>query len=365
MTIIFSDPTIKKSSKSISKVILPSSKNNMLNVGETHKMPLWLQAPHEKGTHRLDLLFYYESVDSKIIPKHRLCRHTWQLKVLDSIQITAVVARSGLSKNDSPTLNLIMSIKNMVQGYDGCVNEIMLFKVLFQSAIWTVFHSSVLPQDIKIKPQEMFHLMLKLRKKADTASNMSEVLLTSDVDDTALIEDYPCINFVQRRHIQPLDVNENSNDMQQYQTQQNAERNLLSDTILNSMIIIRWCANVIENDEKNTRKVMGQHHLELQYLNKTYKHPKESQISRNEYGVRLKVFGPERNVPNIMTTPMTDSVLEAECLKSVISFSLIHKRQIIHNFQRNRLCIVPVTMYLQNHSKMQVDVKINTIGTNR
>ena len=333
-------------------------------MGEIHKMPLWVQAPHIKGTYRLDLLFYYESVESKAILKHRLCRHTWQLTVLDSIQITAIAARSRLFKDDSPTLNLIMSVKNTNQVQDPSINEIILSEVSLQSAVWSTFHSS--PPSIKVQPQEVFHLMLKLKKrKADSESIISSVSLTPNEAGETLTDSYPFINFIQKRHIQPLDVNESANDAQQFQSQQNVERNSVSDVMaLNSTLIIKWCANVTESGVI-TRMAVGQHHLELEHLNKTYKHPKESRTERNEYGARLKIFGPDQNVLNAITVPLKDPIWETEYLKSLISFSLSHQRQVTHNFRQSRLCIIPVIMYLQNHSEMRVDVKISTIGTSR
>lgn len=363
---MLADSTIKKSSRSVTKVALPASMNGALNVGEIYKMPLWVQAPYEKGTHRLDLLFYYESVESKTTLKHRLCRHTWQLTVLDSIQITAIAARSGLFKDDSPTLNLIMSVKNTNQVHDPSINEIMLSKVSLHSAAWSAFHSSVLPPSIKVQPQEVFHLMLKLKKKTDGESMISDVsLIRDDEADATSVDDYPFVNFVQRRDIQSLDVNENASDVQQFQPQQNVEHSSVSDImVLNSTLIVKWCANVTESGVV-TRMALGQHHLELEHLNKTYKHPREPRTERNEFGARLKVFGPDRNVPNMITAPVKDPVWEAECLKSLISYSLSHQRQITHSFQRSRLCIVPVMIYIQNHSEMRLDVKISTIGTSR
>ncbi|XP_020281979.1 trafficking protein particle complex subunit 8 isoform X2 [Pseudomyrmex gracilis] len=359
------DSTMRKSSRSVTKVMLPVSKNGVLNVGETHRMSLWVQAPRDKGTHRLDLLFYYENVESKTSAlKHRLCRHTWQLTVLDSIQITAIATRSGLFKNDSPTLNLIMSVKNTNQVHDPSINEIMISKVSLQSALWLASHSSVLPLTVRVQPQEVFHLMLKLKKKktsSNESSTISDVSLISDEVDPPSVDNYPFINFVQRRHILPLDVNESANDMQQFQPQHNVDH--ASDIMaLNSTLIVRWCANITENGAI-ARKAVGQHHIELKHLDKTYKHPAEARTERNEYGTRLRIFGPDRNVPNAVTAPVKDPVWETECSKSLVSFSLSHQRQTTHDFQQSRLCVMPVTMYLQNHSDMRVDVKINTIGT--
>ncbi|KAG7202767.1 hypothetical protein KM043_009936 [Ampulex compressa] len=355
--------TSKKSNRSISKILMPSSNDATLDVGETHKMSLWVRAPHEKGTHRLDLLFYYENVDAGCVLKHRLCRHTWHLTVLDSIHIKATASKSAVFKDISPTLNLMISVKNANQVHDPFMNEVTLTKVSFQSDTWSIFDSSTLPADkrfIKIQPQEMFHLMLKVRKKLDDGSLFSDVSLTAE--DKMSIMDSPYINFLQRRHIVSLDVNDSPSDVQQ-QLQQNSERTLSSMTMtLNSTLILRWRAKVMEGGTI-TREAVGQHHLDIEYLNNVYKHPKEMQIETNEYGGRLKIFGPDRNIPDLFAVTAKDQALEAEFLKNVISFSLCHARQVGHDFSQNRLCFVPVTMHVQNHVQSEIDVKINTIGT--
>ncbi|XP_076164861.1 trafficking protein particle complex subunit 8 homolog l(3)76BDm isoform X3 [Ptiloglossa arizonensis] len=362
--VVISEHTGKKSNKLIMKIPLTPN-NDTLNVGETCIIPLWICAPHRKGTHRLDLLFYYENIDSKSMIKHRLCRHTWHFTVFDSIHISAVASRSILFKDISPTLNLILCIKNANHVYDSIMNEIMMSKVLLESDTWSVFNSSVLPTDIKIQPQEMFHLMLKLRKKSENESIFSDVSLTQEIDSLTSNMDYPYISFIQRRHIASLDVNENLSEMQQQfqRLPQNVESSPLSVTMsLNSTLILKWRAKVLEGGII-TRQAIGQHHLDLKYLNKTYKHPKEIQIEPSEYGGRLKIFGPDKNIPNSLAVTNKEQILETEFLKNTISFSLSHARQITHNFNRSRLCFVPVIMYIQNHLESQIDIKVTTIGT--
>lgn len=356
--------TAKKSNKLITKIPLPSNRN-ILNVGETYTIPLWIRAPHEKGTHRLDLLFYYENIDSKSMIKYRLCRHTWHFTVLDSIQISAVASRSVLFKDVSPTLNLIVCVKNANQIHDSVIKEIMLSTVSFQSDTWSVFSSSVLPNDVKIQRQEMFHLMLKLRQKSEGESIFSDVSLTEETDGAESNTNCPYINFIQKRHVSSLDVNENTNEVQQpfQRPSQNSEQSPSSVTMtLNSTLILKWRANVIEGGVI-VRQAIGQHHLDLEYLNRTYKYPKEIQAEPNEYGGRLKIFGPDKNIPDSLAVTNKEQILEAEFLKNIISFSLSHARQMTHNFDQNRLCFVPVIMYIQNHLESQIDVKVNTIGT--
>ncbi|XP_076665916.1 trafficking protein particle complex subunit 8 homolog l(3)76BDm isoform X1 [Andrena cerasifolii] len=354
----------KKSNKLVTKIPLPSNRD-ILNIKETHTIPLWIRAPHEKGAHRLDLLFYYENSDPKSMIKHRLCRHTWHFTVLDSIQISAIASRSVLFKDVSPTLNLIVCVKNANLVHESITNEIMLTNVSFQSNTWSVFSSSVLPTDIKIQPQEMFHLMLKLRKKAESESIFSDVSLTGEADSATSSVDYPYISFIQRRNITSLDMNENFSEMQlQFQrSSQNVEQLASSVTMtLNSTLIIRWRGKVVEGGIV-IRQAIGQHHLDIEYLNKIYKHPKEIQVESSEYGGRLKIFGPDKNVLDSLAVTTKEQILETEFMKNIISFSLCHARQITHNFNQSRLCFVPVIMYIQNHLESQIDVKVNTIGT--
>lgn len=299
--------------------------------------------------------------------KYRLCRHTWHFTVLDSIQISAVASRSVLFKDVSPTLNLIVCVKNANQIHDSVIKEIMLSTVSFQSDTWSVFSSSVLPNDVKIQRQEMFHLMLKLRQKSEGESIFSDVSLTEETDGAESNTNCPYINFIQKRHVSSLDVNENTNEVQQpfQRPSQNSEQSPSSVTMtLNSTLILKWRANVIEGGVI-VRQAIGQHHLDLEYLNRTYKYPKEIQAEPNEYGGRLKIFGPDKNIPDSLAVTNKEQILEAEFLKNIISFSLSHARQMTHNFDQNRLCFVPVIMYIQNHLESQIDVKVNTIGTSR
>jgi hypothetical protein len=43
-----------------------------LSPGQTHTVPMWLRAPDTKGTTNLEMLFYYESVNSNSNPRYEL-----------------------------------------------------------------------------------------------------------------------------------------------------------------------------------------------------------------------------------------------------------------------------------------------------
>ncbi|XP_015513137.1 trafficking protein particle complex subunit 8 isoform X1 [Neodiprion lecontei] len=347
----------------ITKIHLPPSTNGVLNVGETYTMPLWVRAPHEKGSHRLDLLFYYENSMPKTTPKYRLTRHTWHLTVLNSLQISATVRRSAVvSKETLPTLNLIVQVKNTNQVHDPFMNEITLSKVSFKSNLWTLAESTVLPMNMKIQPQEMSHFFLKLCKRKEDTSEFSDVSLITEKSSES-ITDSPYIDFIQRRNIRPLNWSETQNETQHQQQVQIPEKSPFSDCMMvDSTIILRWSASITERGAL-TRHVIGQHHMDLDVLNKTYKHPDEPKAAQDEYGGHLRIFGPDRNVPDSTTVTRKDDFTELELQQSLVIFALHHVRQAAHNFKLSRLCVVPVQLRLQNNSGTAVDVKITTVGT--
>ncbi|XP_024936039.1 trafficking protein particle complex subunit 8 [Cephus cinctus] len=351
-----------KSRRLITKIRLPPSTGGILNVEETHKMPLWIRAPHEKGTHRLDLLFYYENPEANSIPKYRLSRQTWQLTVLDSIQINAIAHRSAVNLENSTTLNMTIRVKNTNQVRDPFINEIALTKVSLKSDSWYLCNSMLAPSDVKMQPQESAHLLLKVRRRTKDESIYSDVDLIKVDKDIESVTDSPYIDFVQRRLITPLDLNENSNESQQQQLQQaNADNNSLSGTMkIDAVLILRWRARVTEG---STRQAIGQHHIDLEFLNKLYKHPEVSQTEQNKYDGNLKIFGPDRNVADSTSIVRKNQYSELTCKQNVVTFNLNHVRHAAHNFARNRLCIVPVLVNMQNHSQSAIEIKVNTIGT--
>lgn len=354
---------VGKNGDLVTKIRLPPSTNSVLNTGETYKMPLWVRAPHKKGNHRLDLLFYYENLIPKTTPRYRLSRHTWQLTVLDSVQISAIGRRSAISKDNSSTLNLTVRVKNMNQVHDPFMNEITLTKISLQSDGWLLSGSAVLPSDVKVQPQEIFNFLLKLHRRINSESIFSDVSLTKEENDSESITDSPYIDFIQRRHIQPLELYDNQSEMQQQYQQQTADNNLLAVTMrLNSTLILRWRAKVTEGGTV-TRQAIGQHHIDLKLLNRLYKHPEELQIQREEYSGHLKIFGPDRNVPDLTMVLQNYEFPELEYQQNIVSFRLSHIRQVIHNFQKSRTCVIPVLVHMQNHSQSEIDVKVNTIGT--
>ncbi|XP_012252846.2 trafficking protein particle complex subunit 8 isoform X2 [Athalia rosae] len=358
-------PTASDNAKAtglVTKIHLPPSTNGNLNVGETYKMPLWVRAPHKKGSHQLDLLFYYENARPKSTPKYRLSRHTWQLTVLDSLQISATVRRSAVTNESLSTLNLIVQVKNTNQVHDPFMNEIALTKVSLKSNSWELTDSTGLPLDMQIQPQEISHFFLKLRKRKEDTPDFSEVSLTTEKSSES-VTDSPYIDFVQRRKIKPLNWYESQSEMQHQQQVQLPEKSPFEYSMrVDFTIILRWRASIMEAGSL-TRHAIGQHHVDLEILNKMYKHPDEVKVQHDLYGGHLRIFGPDRNVPDSTTVVKKDDFTELELQQNLVTYALHHLRQAAHNFKRSQLCILPVELRLQNNSGSELDVQINTIGT--
>ncbi|CAD6238371.1 GSCOCG00008450001-RA-CDS [Cotesia congregata] len=321
-------------------------------VGESLKVPLWIRAPAEKGSHRLDLLFYYENPRGKSVPRYRVSRHSWQLQVSNSVEIKTIVRPSAVTKDNLPTMNLVVQVKNSNQSHEPLRNEVTLTKMSLKSESWKLVAPAVDSFKYKIQPQETCHLLLKLSRRFNDESVWSDVSL-SESDGTS-IANTPYAEFVEKR----------------FSSQEAGESNQilgfnspLVDTVkLGATMILRWRAKVMEG-ETVVRETTGQHHVDLELVNKMYKHPEDALTEPSEYSTRLKIFGPDRNIPDSNSVVKKDAVDESELQKNVITYSLGHSREIEHEFERNQICIVPVTLNLQNNSQSKVYVQIKTIGT--
>ncbi|XP_014226501.1 trafficking protein particle complex subunit 8 [Trichogramma pretiosum] len=349
--------TKKATDDLVMKINLPPEKNDILQVGDSMKMTLWVCAPHMKGNHRLDLLFYYENIDPKNIPRYRLSRHSWHLTVLDSIHTSVIARRSAIIKDNLSVLNLILHVKNSNQVHDPFMNEIELTDIAFQSDKWVLNKSDDPLESSSIQPQEMMHFIMKLVGKDDVKSNFSSISLTKNQLGTN--KNIPYLTFIKKRHIKPLDANDHFVD--NYQNQVKNDKNpSITALKLDSIVILRWNAKVTEGGSV-IRNAIGQHYVELHYLNKPYNYPTQKMDVPLEISGKLKVFGPDVNLPSSQT-PKVDKHLAIECHKNLIWFYLTHSKEVYHDFAFSRICIVPVTVVLQNTSDSCTNVKIDTIG---
>ncbi|XP_043471497.1 trafficking protein particle complex subunit 8 [Leptopilina heterotoma] len=344
----FSDPKLVSFSKSRinGKSCVHKIPPTTLNIGECYTTTFWVRAPTTEN-HKLDLLFYYENSEFKS-SKYRVSRHSLHLTVLDSIQISAIARTSSTVVSKGPTLNLILKIKNMNQVHDPFINEIELVNAAFQSKNWSLVNCPT--KVTKIHPQQTIHFLLKLRRhsvKDLEAKNelYSNVSLIKD-DNMDPVTNVPYIDFIERRNISANVTSDNALDLAKKESE---------DYSINSVLILRWKAKVMERSVV-VREAVGQQHVDIKVISKYYNEPIDTP-EPIEYGSRLKIFGPDARTCLIKTNK------HSECQKNVLWYSLKHVSCTKHNFKRKRFCPLPVIMTMQNNSPSKVDVKINTIGT--
>ncbi|XP_051160740.1 trafficking protein particle complex subunit 8 [Leptopilina boulardi] len=318
---------------------------NILNINENYSTNFWIRAPTTEN-HKLDLLFYYENSEFK--SKYRIIRYSLHLTVLDSIQINAITRASCSIINDAnPTLNLILKIKNMNQVHDPFINEIELIDVALQSKNWSLINNKKSLKITKIHPQQTTHFLLKLKQTDNLQYSNVKLMENFQIPS---ITTSPYIDFIKKRN------NENTSN----------ENELINSIIMNvnSILILRWKANVMERNII-VREAIGQQHIDIMTIGKYYNEPID--ITKIEpiieYGARLKIFGPDANVDGRNSHVKIDKYSENECQKNILCYSLKHVNLMKHNFQRKRFCSIPIIMTMQNNSSLKIDVKINTIGT--
>ncbi|XP_011314468.1 trafficking protein particle complex subunit 8 [Fopius arisanus] len=342
---------VRDNEKSVTRIALPSTSEGVMGINEEFSVPLWVRAPHEKGNHRLDLLFYYENQDGKSIPRYRLCRHTWQLTVLDSIHIQTIVRQSGVTQDASLTSNLVVQVKNANQVHDPFMQDIELTRVSLRSDTWRLSDSLVKEFPHQIKPQETCHLVLKLCRR-DNEEFFSNVSLGGG-GDPELEGLY--VDFVRRQQLKGI-TDSNQNHLKVDDSLE------VFDGRAGATVVVRWRAKIIEGATL-ARVAIGHHHIDMRYLNKLYKHPEEVvQPEQREYSSRLTIFGPDRNVPDASATAKEEE--QETNLANSLTFTLSHGKNLQHDFGKQRVFIVPVLLHLQNNSRARLDVRVYTLESN-
>lgn len=351
-----------KSGNPVTRIVLPSSSSGVIDIDQSLTVPLWIRAPPKKGNHRLDLLFYYQNSivnNEKKTTRYRLCRHTFHLTVLDSIHLKAIVRQSAMTNDKSLTSNLVIQVKNSNQVHDPFMQDIELTKVSLRSDTWSLAESLVRRFPNKIQPQETCHLVLNLNR-GDHENYLSHVSLSNDGDDTL---DSLHVDFVQRQRTKKISHLDNNQNHMKGMSVEALE--LFDSGKGGATVIVRWRAKIMEG-KTVARNAIGHHHIDMRFLNKLYKHPEELvQPEQREYSARLKIFGPDRNVPDSNSAVKSWDGQQANVLANVVSFSLDHDQTVGHCFEKQRVCRVAVLLHLQNNSRSRVDVNVNTLGTSR
>nr|CAD7195798.1 unnamed protein product [Timema douglasi] len=294
----------------ITGIPLPSEQ---LAPGRRHSVAMWLRAPDNKGSANLEM--------------HRLVRHSWDLSVLSSIQLSVSAARSraitdGFTNQEFLNLTLV---------HDPVLTEISPLQLSLASNTWKFTEKVIIPNAI------------------ETISDLPLSKITVIKEQSMSISPYH--DFYQR-HLRFSDVQNRLAD---------TSGDLEAALQMGAMLILRW-QSTINSNGNNGRTVIGQHHVAIDKLDVSATWPPVSSpvLQMQEQQGPLYIFGPD--VISSATSAMSDKYPSLDVLQRLVTYSIHHPPSIAHNFKHSRLCVVPVRLHLQNCSDSHLVIKVTTVG---
>nr|CAD7568876.1 unnamed protein product [Timema californicum] len=294
----------------ITGIPLPSEQ---LAPGRRHSVAMWLRAPDNKGSANLEM--------------HRLVRHSWDMSVLSSIQLSVSAVRSraitdGFTNQEFLNLTLV---------HDPVLTEISPLQLSLASNTWKLTEKVIIPNAI------------------ETISDLPLSKITVIKEQSMSVSPYH--DFYQR-HLRFSDVQNRLAD---------TSGDLEAALRMGAMLILRW-QSTINSNGNNGRTVIGQHHVAIDKLDVSATWPPVSSpaLQMQEQQGPLYIFGPD--VISSATSAMSDKYPSLDVLQRLVTYSIHHPPSIAHNFKHSRLCVVPVRLHLQNCSDSHLVIKVTTVG---
>lgn len=262
--------------------------------------------------------------------RYRLVRHSWNLTVQESISVDVSLQESH---NATKVEELVMAIKatNLNKVHSSISTEITLLNVGVLSKYWKLSKNIVTPKYINLNTQESAHILLKSRRVEQNKSVFSLIsLFNSD-----------------RKHIQHLNVACLSFAVKAEQYYYNIlsdQGNSDKDIFKEGLLFLQWQASVTDANSKKI--VYGQNLLPLEV---------------NRYNSNQITKEVDAVVVNINDKGTEKSEQYEKMLQKQVVYNLQYKSNITHDFNKNKLCIIPVELILHSVTEDEVDVTINTV----
>ncbi|XP_030756187.1 trafficking protein particle complex subunit 8 [Sitophilus oryzae] len=299
--------------------------NNRLDNGHSISFHLWLRAPANKGPTSIDLLTYYENIDSASIPKYRLIRHSWNLSVQESISID-VSPQTSYNSISEEELALALKATNLNNIHNSISTEITLLKVCLLSNKWFLTKDMVTPKYINLNSQESAHILIKAKRRVCKDSQYSFIPLHTDKISAPHLST-ALLSFARKTDKALLNVFEVNHDVRK-----------LKDCTL----VLEWKALVC--DASNRRVINGQTCVPIK-------------VYRNEQ-IQFEKLISDSLIELSSSVENTD---KKEFSQNQVFYNLLHTPLVKHNFTRTKTCVVPVTLVLHSLVSHVIEVTVNTI----
>ncbi|XP_065827537.1 trafficking protein particle complex subunit 8-like isoform X2 [Oscarella lobularis] len=313
------------------KLTLPDGK---LIPGGSATLPMWIYGGDETGVHQLDLLFVYDVHRQENTPiKYRVLKHFSRLSVLSSLKVGVKMNRTLPERTTCGVDSLeeklaFLSVENV---YQSTKERSVFFQLLQLSALSRHqlclggVSGKIEDESVRVQPKETFLLGFRTSKRRqidgeDERNGIVSNILFENHEIVASLS--PCIDLFihspagetfQDSSIDAVDGNTNSVSrlapIELAPSQLGEMKASKKKEELDAGFIVLWRAVVCAAD--GTRQLFGQ-----------------------------------------------SSVLPSEVMEvnsAVIHVSLSHRHSIQHDFNRSRICFLPLTVHLQNTSNLNVN----------
>lgn len=246
---------------------------------------------------------------------------------------------------------MAIEVKNVNQVHHGILTSLEVQQVSLLSQNWTLDNFVPINEDVKsLSSQETLHIITRakrtLTKCGENEVLHSDIKINSD-DHLISIIDKPYSNFV-TNYSSAFGVSglsdigfENVMD--------------IDEECLNSVLVIRWKADITESGGSQ-RVAIGQHHVGLDKLSmKVSSHNVEA--SKSAENPPVKLFGSD-NISNTTCNMINSNFSPLD--ERLVTFTLEHQFEVVHDFKKLHVCLVPVKLHLVNCSTKDVIVVVNT-----
>ncbi|KAK5639608.1 hypothetical protein RI129_012100 [Pyrocoelia pectoralis] len=315
----------------VTQIPLP---NGQLEPGRSLSVNIWLKAPSDKGSVLVDLLIYYENCDRTCNPKYRLIRHEWNLVVHECLAIDLILTEGCKSENYKELLFAAKLINMNKLHYNVCV-DIVITKAAFLSSLWELEFVGNNNHFINIQSQQAAYTILRARRHLTPSRIYHEVPLSNTTGKS----NAAYLDFAERTDQTRINVFED-------------EDQIIKPKEKEGILFFEWMANFTDN-AGNKQKVNGQSHIEIEKLQI------DDENEQGDTGVVI-LYDPIKSATDSQT--MYNDSEPSEELKTQVSMCIFNTTHVSHNFENNKVCIVPVKLSLHNDSHFTSLVTINTSG---
>lgn len=274
----------------------------------------------------------------------------------DSVQIAALPRRTLRLDKDSSNyreaLNLAIEVKNVNQVHHGILTSLEVHQASLLSQSWILDNFVPIKEDVQtLSSQETLHIIMRSKrmpsKKDQDDLLHSDIKMISDSNSNIIsVKEVPYSNFV--TNFTSTFHDNGISDISNVPDILNKD-----DENIDSVLVIRWKAYVTENGG-NQRVAVGQHHINLDKLNVKVSSQYDSDLSKSIEN-SLKFNQTEGNLSNSILHSNFSPLDER-----LVTFTLEHQFEVVHDFKSQFICLVPVNLHLVNCSTKDVIVIINT-----